>query len=155
MHLHAGQDDRQPPGGFGPHNAVNPGEVPLQDLSVKEQQCAQGLVLRRGADLFLDPEMRQEGVDLRLGHLGGMPDMLEEDEALDLPAPRWLASRQAGPMAVALVGPAAVVAGPQGFAETIQEFWLATLCGRCGRGSGCAGVRSSCGSQIAHPRAVA
>ena len=63
------------------------------------------------ADRILDGEMRQEGVDLRLGHLGGMPNLVEEDEALD-------------PVAVALLGRSAVVAGAERLAEAIEELRL-------------------------------
>jgi hypothetical protein len=41
--------------------------------------------------------MSQESVDLRLGHFGGMAHVVEVDEPLD-------------PVAVGLLGPAAVVA---------------------------------------------
>jgi len=53
-----------------------------------------------------------------------MPDVVEENEALDLPAPRWLTSRQAGPMAVGVLGSTAVVAGSQGFAKAVKELRL-------------------------------
>jgi hypothetical protein len=56
--------------------------------------------------------MRQEGVDLRLAHLGRRPDILEEDEALD-------------PVAVRLLGPAAVVTGAEGVTQTVEELGLA------------------------------
>ena len=55
--------------------------------------------------------MGQKGVDLRLGHAGGMPDMMEENEALD-------------PVAVALLGPAAVMAGTEGFTQPVEELRL-------------------------------
>jgi hypothetical protein len=45
--------------------------------------------------------MRQEGVDLRLSHLGRVPDMLEKDEPLH-------------PVPVTLLGPRTVVAGAEG-----------------------------------------
>jgi hypothetical protein len=62
-------------------------------------------------------------------YFGRVPDIVEEDEALDLPAPRWLTSRQAGPLAVALLGSAAVVAGAQGFAKAVKELRLLLLGG--------------------------
>jgi hypothetical protein len=55
--------------------------------------------------------MGQERIDLRLGHVGWMPDVMEEDEPLD-------------PLAIALFGPAAVVAGTQSLAEAIEELGL-------------------------------
>jgi hypothetical protein len=45
--------------------------------------------------------MRQEGVDLRFGHLGGVADAMEVDEPLD-------------PQAVRLLGAAAVMTRLQG-----------------------------------------
>lgn len=63
--------------------------------------------------------MRQEGIDLRLGHVGWMPDVMEEDEPLD-------------PLAIALLGPAAVVAGSESVAEAIEELGLAGRRSRSG-----------------------
>jgi hypothetical protein len=48
----------------------------------------------------------QDGVDFGFGHFGGVPNIMEEDESLD-------------PVAVALLGPAAVVAGTQGFTKAV------------------------------------
>jgi hypothetical protein len=55
--------------------------------------------------------MGQKGIDLGLGHCGRMPHVAEENEALD-------------PVAVALPGPAAVMAGTEGFAQAVEELRL-------------------------------
>jgi hypothetical protein len=47
--------------------------------------------------MFLHGQMGQEGIDLRFGHFGRMPDVMKENVALD-------------PMAVSLLGPAGVMA---------------------------------------------
>ena len=88
------------------------------------EQRTERLILRRGAHILLDGEVLQKGVDLGFGQVGRVADMVEEDEALDLPATRCLASRQAGPVSVALLGPATVVAGSQSVAKTIEKLWL-------------------------------
>jgi hypothetical protein len=48
----------------------------------------------------------QEGVDLGLGHFAGVAHVVEEDEALD-------------PVAIGLLGPAAVMASVQGLAQAV------------------------------------
>ena len=47
----------------------------------EEEECGQRLVLRRGAHLLTDRQMRQKGVDLELAHLGGVPQAVEVVEA--------------------------------------------------------------------------
>ncbi len=71
-----------------------------------------GLILRRRAHRVLHSQVRQEGVVLRLSHLGGVADMAEEDD------PRH-------PVPVALLGPWAVVAGTKSVAEAAEELGLA------------------------------
>lgn len=57
--------------------------------------------------VFFDGQMCQKRVDLRLGHLRGMPDAIEVDESLD-------------PLAVGLFRAVAVVTGPQRLAQLIK-----------------------------------
>ena len=78
----------------------------VQHIPVKKEQRRQGLVLRRDADFLFDRQMGELGVDLAFGHLGRMTEVVEKDETFD-------------PMAIGLFGPAAVMAGAQGFPETI------------------------------------
>ena len=51
-------------------------------MTVEEEERGDGLVLRRGADLLLGGKVRQERVDLGLGHLRRVLDLAKEDEAL-------------------------------------------------------------------------
>jgi hypothetical protein len=63
------------------HDAVERREVDLEDVAVEEEERSQRLVLRRGADALAHGEVREEGVDLGLAHLGGMALVVEEDVA--------------------------------------------------------------------------
>ena len=56
---------------------------PVQDLPIQEQQRRKRLVLSRGTDLFLDRQMRQEGIDFRLGHFSRLTVFVEVDKPLD------------------------------------------------------------------------
>ncbi len=53
----------------------------------------------------------QESINSLFGHIGWSPLGIEEYELFD-------------PMAVALLGSSAVMAGAQGFTEAVQKFWL-------------------------------
>jgi len=77
-------------------------------MAVQKKQRRKRLVLSRGADLLLDGQMGQKGVDLRLGHLGRMADVVEMDESLD-------------PVAIGLLGPAAVTPSAQDFYHAVVE----------------------------------
>ncbi len=65
----------------------------VEYISVKKEQSGQCLVLRRGADLLLHGQMREERVDLRLAHLVGVANVVETDVALHPLAVRLLRSR--------------------------------------------------------------
>jgi hypothetical protein len=54
--------------------------------------------------------MGEEPVDLGFGHIGRMADIVEEDEPFY-------------PVAIGLFRTTAVMAGPQRFAKTIEQFW--------------------------------
>ena len=56
---------------------------PIQDLPIQEQQRRKRLALSRGTDLFLDRQMRQEGIDFGLGHFSRVMDSVEVDKPLD------------------------------------------------------------------------
>jgi hypothetical protein len=53
----------------------------------------------------------QESVNSLFGHIGWLPLGIEEYEPFD-------------PMAIGLLSSSAVMAGAQGFAETVQKFWF-------------------------------
>ena len=57
-------------------------DVEPEDVAVQEQHGGERLVLSRRAELLLDREVRQELVDLGLGHVLGVPHLVEPDEAL-------------------------------------------------------------------------
>ena len=69
------------------------------------------------ADLLLDGQVGEKGVDLGLAHSGGMTDVVEEDAATD-------------PLAVGLLGAAGVVARAQGLPKLFEQLRLGrTGCG--------------------------
>jgi len=63
---------------------------------------------------LLGGQMRQEGVDLRLGHILGMADVVEVDEPLD-------------PVDVGLFSSAAVVTGTQGVLHLVERPGFAAI----------------------------
>jgi hypothetical protein len=81
-------------------------DLAVQHMAVEEKQRAERLVLRRSADFLLHRQMGQVGVDLGFGHLRRVAKVVEIDKPLD-------------PMAIGLLGPSTVMAGAQGFAETV------------------------------------
>lgn len=85
-------------------------DLPADDMTIQERKRGERLVLRRSADFLFHGKMGEESIDLRLGHFVRMPYVMKEDEALD-------------PMAVGLFRTAAVMAGPQRLAKTIEQLW--------------------------------
>lgn len=81
------------------------------DMAIEKKECGKGLVLRGGAGLLLDSQMRQQGVDLRLGHLRWMANVVEVDESLH-------------PLAIGLLSSTAVVPRTQRLANLVKESWL-------------------------------
>src|SRR6266536_4560161 len=102
------EDDRKPLRAPRAHDAIEPREIHLQHVLVEEQEGAQRLILRRGGDLPIDRQGREELRNLDCAHLSGMPFVVEEDEAPD-------------PGDVRLLGAAAHMPSPQGLTDAIQE----------------------------------
>ena len=67
------------------------------------------MFLGGGADLLLDRQMGQEGVDFRLGHLGGVAHVVEMNVAPD-------------PMTIGLLRPPAVMARTHGLAKPVEQL---------------------------------
>jgi hypothetical protein len=76
-------------------------DLPAKDVPVQEQQRGECLILGRRADLAGHGEVGQEGVDLGFGHVAGVAEIVEVDEATD-------------PQTVCLLGPPTVVTRAQG-----------------------------------------
>lgn len=107
-HFGAGEDDRKPCRPPSPHEAVEPSELDSQYFAVEEEDRAQGLVLRRRADVPLDREMREERGDLRLSQLPWMAHPVEPDVAMD-------------PSDVRLLGPGTVPVESDGRAHLREQ----------------------------------
>ncbi len=108
-HLFSAQDHGQPGGLARAHQLVELADVAVQDAAVEEEECAERLGLRRGADVFYNRQMGHEGVDLRLRHIRWVAEPMEADVPPH-------------PAAVGLLGAAAVVARPQGALQLVDEF---------------------------------
>jgi len=80
-----------------------------EHMAIEKQQGEKRLVLCRGADLLLNGQIGQKGVDFRFGHFGGMAHLVKEDVPLD-------------PVAIGLFRAAAVVTGPQCFAHLVKQL---------------------------------
>jgi len=109
-----GQHNREPLRALRPDDVVEPRQILLQHRTIKEQQCAQRLILCRRRHLFLDGQVAQELRDLDRAHLRGMAFAVEEDVAAD-------------PGDIGLLGAPTVVPGPDGFSDPVEESRL-----RCG-----------------------
>ena len=84
-------------------------DLAVQHVAVEEEERAERLGLRRGADVLGDRQVRDEGVDLGLRHVRRVTEPVEADVPPH-------------PEAVVLLGAAAVVARPQGALQLVDEF---------------------------------
>ena len=105
---------------LGAGDVVQPGQVYIEHLLLKEKQRRLGLILRGGRHLALHRRITEECLDLCGPHLFGMPLAVEENEA-----PR--------PVRIGLFGADAVVQRPDPATHLVQEFgwgmggWLAAF----------------------------
>ena len=86
-----------------------PGEVLAEDLSIQEEEAAEGLVLRGRRDLSLRGEVREELRNFGMSHHGGMAFTLEEDEPAD-------------PADIGLLGAAAEVSCPDRQSDLFEQL---------------------------------
>lgn len=106
--LLAGEDDGDARGAPGPLNALDVGQLDLEDLAVEEEERAERLVLGRSGYLPVRREMREELADLIRAHLRGVALAVEEDEALD-------------PVDVGALRADAIMPEPQGSPDLLEE----------------------------------
>ncbi len=102
------EDDGQTHLRAGADQLAQVAHLPVQHVPVQEEQGAERLGLGGGADALGGREMREEGVDLGLRHLGRVAEPVMPDVAPH-------------PAAVGLLGAAAVVARPQGARHLVDE----------------------------------
>ena len=102
------QDDRQAGLLAGADQLVELAHLAVQHVAVEEEERAERLGLRRGADVLVDGQVRDEGVDLGLRHVGRVAEPVEADVPPH-------------PQAVGLLGAAAVVARPQGALQLVDQ----------------------------------
>ena len=77
-----GHHHRDAPG-MGSPQGIDVVQLFGEDMLVKKEDGAQGLVLGGGGHLLFNGQMGEEGFDFRFGHLVGMPFVMEEDVAFD------------------------------------------------------------------------
>ena len=63
--------------------AIAPPQILVEHLAIQEQEGAEGLVLGRGSDVFLDSQVGEIGFDLGGAHFGRVTHVVEVDVALD------------------------------------------------------------------------
>ena len=93
---------------FGAGDVIQPGQVYIEHLLLKEKQRRLGLILRGGRHLALHRQIAEECLNLCGPHLFGMPLAVEENEA-----PR--------PVRIGLFGADAVVQRPDPDTHLVQE----------------------------------
>lgn len=71
--LGPGQNHRHLHRRFRARDAIEPGQLDLQHLTIKEQQCRERLILCGGTDITFHRQMAQECLDLGRAHVAGMP----------------------------------------------------------------------------------
>jgi hypothetical protein len=84
-------------------------ELPLKDMLVKEEQRAEGLILRGGSNVTVDCKVAEEGGDLRFAEGAGVAFAVVKDET-------------ANPIAVGGLGPDAVTPGAEVPPDAIEEL---------------------------------
>jgi hypothetical protein len=85
-----GQDGGQSFGAFGAQG-VNRTQLLVEHLAIEEKECAEGVVLCRSGDMFLDSQVGEKGFDLGSAHpstssghrFRGVTHTMEVDVALD------------------------------------------------------------------------
>jgi len=105
----AGKDDRKLRRAPDAFHAGEVLELPLEDLPIKEEEGAEGLILGGGGDAAVDGEVTEEGGNLRFAQLLGVAFAMEEDEA-------------ANPIEIRLLGADAVVFDAQMPTDTIEQL---------------------------------
>ncbi len=83
LYFFPGHHDGQAFGLAGADDSAQIANFAPEHMALEKQQSAKRLVLRRGADLLLDGQIGQKGVDFRFGHFGGMAHLVKEDVPLD------------------------------------------------------------------------
>ncbi len=91
------------------NHARNQTGVDLQHTLIEEQQSAECLILRAGADLAFDGKMRQKLIDLGRAHVDQMALVVKEDVALD-------------PVVVGVFGTDGVMEQATHVPHTIEQF---------------------------------
>jgi hypothetical protein len=79
-HLVLREDDRKPARSSRSDDLGEHGSAHAQDFAIQEDECIQGLVLRRCGHAPIDSEMRQESLDLGSSKHARMTLLVEQDE---------------------------------------------------------------------------
>ena len=107
--LAACENNRKPAWPPRPGDVLHPAKVPLENLPVQEQKCAQRLILRRCAHAPRDGEVGEELRDLVFSHFAGVTQVVVTDEPLD-------------PADIRLLRAWAVMPSADGAADLVEQF---------------------------------
>ena len=105
-----GEDGGEGLGFFGADEVGGEVDVFLEDVTVEEEDGAEGLVLGGGSQVTLGGKVRDEGLDFLAAHVVGVAFVVEEDVAAD-------------PVYVGLFGAGGVVFDADGVADLFEEFF--------------------------------
>lgn len=89
-----------------------------EDMPVKKEDGADGLVLGGGGNMSFNNQVGDELVDFRDAHLAWVTFVVIDNELPD-------------PIGVGFLGAAGVLFDPQGFAVLVEEFFALGRCLRC------------------------
>ncbi len=122
--LGAGEDDGEPGGAADAVHPIDELQLPIEDVLIKKEQGAKGLILGGSGDGAVDGEMAEEGGDFFLAHLAWMGLVVKKDITPD-------------PIRVGLLGAEGVMLDAEMPADAVEEFWglgggVVLKCGRDG-----------------------
>lgn len=106
-----GEDGWQAFWSFSAHGFGLEFEGLVEDVPIEVEDCAEGLVLGGGGDVFIDGEVGEEEFQVLWPHVDGVAFAVEEDEAAD-------------PAQVSLLGLVGVVHAAERFAGALEQRFL-------------------------------
>ena len=104
-----GEDDGEGLGFFGADDVGGEFDLFFENVTIEEDDCAEGLVLRGGGEFTFDGKVGDECLNFFNAHVFGMAFFVEEDVA-------------ANPVHVGLFGALGVVLDADGVADLFEEF---------------------------------
>lgn len=110
LNLVAREDDGQAFGSLGTHR-VDIAEVLMKNITIEKENGAEGLVLGRSSDVFVQSEMGQELFDFGCAHLTRMAFVMKKNRAFD-------------PIHVSFFSAEGIVFDADGSLDLVEQFFL-------------------------------